>query len=151
MAEKGIVGRGILIDFHSWRLAQSPPIPYNPFESGSIPLSQLLAIAASQGTEIKFGDILIIRSGYLAAQNAKTGEDLSALKDVNPPAFSGVEQSEEMLKWIWDSFSAVAGDQPSFECWRTYIYSQFNAFVEMERRGSAMLTMRSNSAIILVT
>jgi hypothetical protein len=31
---------------------------------------------------------------------------------------SGVEQSEEMLKWIWENFSAVAGDHPTFECWR---------------------------------
>jgi hypothetical protein len=63
MAEHGIVGRGVLLDFHSWRLKQNPPIPYSPFETGSIPLKHLLATAESQGTEIKFGDILIIRSG----------------------------------------------------------------------------------------
>lgn len=119
MAEHGIVGRGILLDYHSWRLAQTPPIPYEPFATGSIPLSHLLATAAAQGTEIKFGDILLIRSGYLAAQNAKSEAELSALKDVMPPTFSGVAQSEDMLRWIWEHFSAVAGDQPSFECWPT--------------------------------
>lgn len=117
MAEKGIVGRGVLLDFHAWRLKQNPQIPYEPFETGSIPLKYLLAVAESQGTEIKFGDILIIRSGYMAAYNTKTQTELSALTKVNPPAFSGVEQSEEMIKWIWENFSAVAGDQPSFECW----------------------------------
>jgi hypothetical protein len=30
-----------------------------------------------------------------------------------------VEQSEEMLRWIWENFSAVAGDQPAFEAWPT--------------------------------
>ena len=119
MAEQGIVGRGILLDFHSWRLAQDPPIPYEPFKTGSIPLKYLKAVAETQGTEVKFGDILIIRSGYMAAQNAKSESELSALKDVMPPVFSGVEQSEEMLRWIWENFSAVAGDQPSFECWPT--------------------------------
>jgi hypothetical protein len=65
MAEQGIVGRGVLLDFHSWRLAQDPPIPYEPFKTGSIPLKYLKAVAEEQGTEIKFGDILIIRSGEL--------------------------------------------------------------------------------------
>jgi Putative cyclase len=63
MAEQGIVGRGVLLDFHSWRLAQTPPIQYEPFQTGSIPLKYLKAVAEAQGTEIKFGDILIIRSG----------------------------------------------------------------------------------------
>jgi hypothetical protein len=63
MAEQGIVGRGVLLDFHSWRLAQTPPIPYEPFQTGSIPLKYLKAVAEAQGTEIHFGDILIIRSG----------------------------------------------------------------------------------------
>ncbi len=60
-SERGIVGRGILLDFHSWRLAND--IPYEPFKTGSIPLKYLKATAEAQGTDIKFGDILIIRSG----------------------------------------------------------------------------------------
>ena len=63
IAEQGIVGRGVLLDFHSWRLAQDPPIAYDPFKSDSIPLKYLKATAEAQGTEIKFGDILVIRSG----------------------------------------------------------------------------------------
>lgn len=65
MAEQGIVGRGVLLDFHEWRMKQDPPIPYDPFKTGSIPLKYLKATAEAQGTEIKFGDILIIRSGEL--------------------------------------------------------------------------------------
>lgn len=34
-----------------------------------------------------------------------------------PPAI-GLESSEETLKWLWENgFSAVVGDQPSFEAW----------------------------------
>lgn len=117
MAEHGIVGRGILLDFHSWRLAQNPPPAYDPFQQGSIPLKDLKAVAESQGTEIRFGDILIVRTGFTVAQNSKTEDELSAIKDLKPPPLSGVEQSEEMLKWIWENFAAVAGDQPAFECW----------------------------------
>lgn len=60
-SEKGIVGRGVLIDYHTWRLKNN--IPYDPFKSDSIPLEHLKAVLQSQGTELKFGDILIIRSG----------------------------------------------------------------------------------------
>jgi hypothetical protein len=75
MAEQGIVGRGILLDFHSWRLAQDPPSPYDPFKTGSIPLKDLLAVAKAQGTEIKFGDILIVRSGIHAFQPVEATTD----------------------------------------------------------------------------
>lgn len=63
MGEKGIVGRGILIDYHAWRLKQSPAIPHEAFKTGSIKLEHLLQAAKDQGTEIEFGDILLIRSG----------------------------------------------------------------------------------------
>lgn len=104
-------------------------------------------MAESQKVEFKFGDILIIRSGqinvsfehpwkpwrcttrspryliwripgYMAAYSTLQRAELESLSKVLPPTFSGVEQSEEMLEWIWNNFSAVAGDQPSFECWR---------------------------------
>jgi hypothetical protein len=63
MAKNGIVGRGILLDFHSWRLIQEQELVYKPFESGSITLEQLRKVADWQGTEVRFGDVLFIRSG----------------------------------------------------------------------------------------
>lgn len=51
----------MLLDYHSWRLANN--ISYDPFQTGSIPLEHLKAVLDSQGTKLKFGDILIIRSG----------------------------------------------------------------------------------------
>lgn len=54
----------------------------------------------------------------MAALSKKSASEIAALQAVSPPTFSGVEKSEEMLRWIWENFSAVAGDQPSFECWR---------------------------------
>lgn len=67
MDEQGIVGRGVLLDYYSWRLAQDH-IPYEAYETRSIPLAHLKATAKAQGTEIKFGDVLFVRSGYLLAQ-----------------------------------------------------------------------------------
>ena len=67
---------------------------------------------------MKFGDILIIRSGYMHSYNSMSKEELVKLAQKVPPNLIGVEQSEEVLQWIWENFSAVAGDQPSFERWR---------------------------------
>jgi hypothetical protein len=63
--EKGIVGRGILLDFDRWILAHN--VEYHPLigHRDAITLEHLKAVAKYQGTEIKFGDILAIRTGRL--------------------------------------------------------------------------------------
>ncbi|KAK6436220.1 hypothetical protein LTR95_007588 [Oleoguttula sp. CCFEE 5521] len=117
-SEKGIVGRGILLDYHSWRLANNRS--HDAFKTSSITVSDLRAVAKAQGTEINFGDILFVRSGYMAAYNALSRSEISALRDRHPkPQFAGVEQSEEMLEFMWSNFSACAGDHPSWEAWPT--------------------------------
>lgn len=55
------MGRGILLDIHRWRLAND--INMEIFKDNSIPVKYLKAVAESQGTEIKWGDILIVRVG----------------------------------------------------------------------------------------
>ena len=95
-AEKGIVGRGVLLDFHAWRTANN--VVYNPFETGSIALEQLKAVAAAQGTEIRFGDILIIRSGrrrYKVEENeAESWKAMSTLS-INYPR----EEPKNWPRW----------------------------------------------------
>ncbi|KAJ0334457.1 hypothetical protein COL5a_000515 [Colletotrichum fioriniae] len=111
----GIVGRGILVDYHTWRLEQN--MPYDPFARDSIPVADLQACLKAQGTEVKFGDILITRTGFTATHASLPPETLTTHLAASPQTFSGVAQSEETLRWVWSNFSAVAGDQPSFECW----------------------------------
>ncbi|KAK8058687.1 hypothetical protein PG994_009135 [Apiospora phragmitis] len=120
-AEQGIVGRGILVDYHGWRSSQPDGniSTYNSFDSTPIPLADLKACLEAQGTEVKFGDILFIRSGFMASRATKTPDEIWAHQDAVPHRFGGVEQDEAVLRWIWDHFAAVAGDQPSFECWPT--------------------------------
>ncbi len=76
-----------------------------------------------QGTEVKFGDILLIRTGYTVLCNKMTVEQLEkALGGPRPDGLAGVEASEEVIKWIWENFAAVGGDQPAFEAWRAYFH-----------------------------
>jgi len=117
-AEHGIVGRGILVDFERWRQQQSSDHEAYKLEcmqAHPIKLSWMKEILKEQGTEVKFGDIFIIRSGWMAAYHKLTDEDIHEITKTNPPPICGVEQDEETLKWIWENFSAVAGDQPAFE------------------------------------
>jgi len=96
-----------------------------------ITLSDLQACAASQGisdfrpasrggTQLKDGDILFLRSGYVAAYNTKTPEERAVLakREGRDSQFAGFAQGQDMLEWLHDGwFAAVAGDCPAFECW----------------------------------
>lgn len=53
----------------------------------------------------------------MAAHATKTVPELQTLHGIEPHSFGGVAQGEDTLRWVWDNFSAVAGDQPSFERW----------------------------------
>lgn len=59
------MGRGILVDLYSWRQKQDDSAlkEFNCFETSSIPLKDIKACLAAQGTEVKFGDILFTRTG----------------------------------------------------------------------------------------
>ncbi|GAP91736.2 hypothetical protein SAMD00023353_7400380 [Rosellinia necatrix] len=119
-SEQGIVGRGVLIDWHGWRAspdgqARSKVKDYDSFESVAIPLEDLQACLEAQGTELKFGDILFTRTGFMATLPTKTEAQMTTYRAAHPHQFGGVEQTEAVLRWIWDHFAAVAGDQPAFE------------------------------------
>lgn len=114
-AKQGIVGRGILLDYHEWRLKEGRE--HNAFETASIPVADLKQVAKDQGTEIKFGDILLIRSGYMDAYNKLSRSDIETLRAKQPLTFTGVEQSDEMMEFLWSYFSAAGADHPSFEAW----------------------------------
>ena len=61
MSEKGIVGRGVLVDYFSWLINKGRTIDH--FDTTPIPVSELQACLADQGTEVHFGDILLVRTG----------------------------------------------------------------------------------------
>jgi len=100
------------LDFHEWRLEQGRE--HDAFATSSISLADLKSVAEAQGTEIRFGDILLVRSGYMHAYNRLEKEKIEALREKTPPSFAGVEQSEEMLEFMWENFAACAGDHPSW-------------------------------------
>ncbi|EED20708.1 conserved hypothetical protein [Talaromyces stipitatus ATCC 10500] len=114
-AKEGICGRGVLLDYVEY--AARHGISYSTFSDHSISLDVLKDIAREQQTEFKFGDILFIRIGVTHEWDTKmTRDDKAAYGASCSPQHAGVEGTEEMLRWIWDTgFAAVASDAISFE------------------------------------
>ncbi|KAI1379911.1 hypothetical protein F4677DRAFT_407966 [Hypoxylon crocopeplum] len=131
-ATRGIAGRGLLLDYARYAEANDiKPVFYSNYKISYTDLfnvAQMQGIdlrPAAQGGDVQIGDILLIRSGFLKNANSLTVEQKAAYH-LQPHKFGhddgqrylGVEQSEEMLDFLHDSyFSAVAGDQPAFEAW----------------------------------
>ncbi|EXJ90654.1 hypothetical protein A1O1_03758 [Capronia coronata CBS 617.96] len=127
----GIMGRGILVDFRRW-MDEGPGREivnkhigddtfFDNFHTSAIKFDWILQTLAWQGnTTPRFGDILIVRSGWFKSYRDLVDSnpaELERLAKQQPPGLGGVEQSDEVLAWIWDHFSAVAADHPSFERW----------------------------------
>lgn len=117
LTNTAIVGRGVLIDIWGFK-KQS----YDPFTTRPITLDEIRDCAKAQGVEFKYGDILIIRSGWVDAYLQKSHDEREALGKVVKYAheFVGIEQAPEMLDFLHDNyFSAVASDTPGLESWPT--------------------------------
>ncbi|KAK6383965.1 hypothetical protein LTS17_003257 [Exophiala oligosperma] len=111
----GIVGRGILLDYHSW--AQEHNIDYSPIDRYPISEKDLETVAAWQGTEFRQGDILLIRSGFVKWYKEASSEDRRR-GTVGGSTWAGIEGTEESVKWLWNRhFAAVGGDANVFEAW----------------------------------
>ena len=63
-SKHGIIGRGILLDYHGWCMDNC--IPHESWTGQAIPFEHLQEVAKAQGTEIHFGDILLTRTGKCA-------------------------------------------------------------------------------------
>lgn len=112
----GVVGRGVLLDYAAW--AEANNVQFDPFSTHVISAKTLQEIAASQGTELKEGDILFIRSGWVQAYSQLSETQAKNLADIPSPPAVGIESSEHTLRWLWETgFAAVAGDMPSMEAW----------------------------------
>ena len=64
MAEAGIAGRGVLLDYYAY--VQRHKITFDPLDTYAISIDNLEACRREQGTEFKPGDILLIRVGEYA-------------------------------------------------------------------------------------
>lgn len=111
----GIAGRGVLVDWvHWWEATKSELVPAGN-SSYPIPLEQIKQVLAWQKTELRTGDILLLRTGVVRwFESASEEEKRKGM--IENDNFPGIEATEETKRWLWNShFAAVASDNMSFE------------------------------------
>jgi len=111
-ARRGIVGRGVLIDVvaHRERLGRS----YDPLGAEPIEAQELREILAAQQLELRRGDVICVRTGWIGAYRKLDADARSAL--ASDARASGLAGSEDMARLLWDSGAiAVAADNPTLE------------------------------------
>lgn len=122
VSAKGIAGRAVFIDWYSWAQQQGRKV--DAMSDYEIPFDELMQTLHHQGLgsdDIKPGDILFVRSGYISQYESMSDNRRSELHELyktQKPQNIGVEASREFLKFLWDhKIAAVAGDSRSFEAW----------------------------------
>lgn len=119
-ARIGIIGRGVLIDMAAHAQAQVADGEYDPFSHVVFGPADLEAALRAQGTSVRFGDILCVRTGWTEKYqtlDATAREELAGrLADPFHYTCAGLAGSEEMSRFLWDSgAAAVTSDNPAVE------------------------------------
>jgi kynurenine formamidase len=117
MAPEGICGRGVLIDVAAHRAATGTP--WRPDEHTAITPDDLDEVLAAQGTELRAGDIVLVRTGwvghYLALDPAARKALGGAMSRAELPT-AGLAQGDSVARWLWNhQVAAVAADNPALE------------------------------------
>ena len=109
---RGLAGRGVLIDYASY--AHGRDVDVRHFSPHAITLEDVLAVAKEQKVEFRPGDVLFLRTGYVASYKALDAEQRERVSGVRE--WCGLGQSRETTEWLWQrQFAAVASDSPGFE------------------------------------
>ena len=114
-ARRGIVGRYVLADVDRYRKEHGSPIQHH--EREEITVDEVGLVLEWHGIELREGDILLLRFGWIEwyeGLDQETRTELSvAGQQIKTP---GLSPEERTLEWLWDhQVSAVAADCPALE------------------------------------
>jgi len=108
------VGRGLLLDAYGYRKAKG--IPANPLTRDVYTLAELKAALEHQGSTLKPGTILLVRTGWMESYEAATVEERRALAPIDKLRCAGIEATREMVAWLWNrQVAAIGTDCPGVE------------------------------------
>jgi kynurenine formamidase len=115
-AQRGIIGRGVLVDLAGARDGAG----YDPFSRVAFTPGDITAALDAQGSELRYGDILCVRTGwvdkYLTLGEDARRELAATMVTVSGFSSAGLAGSEEMSRFLWDSgVAALPCDNPSVE------------------------------------
>jgi kynurenine formamidase len=107
-------GRGVLIDAYGYRKAKG--IAVDPMQPGEYTLEELQAVLAWQGTTLKPGSIMLVRTGWMESYERSTPETKKAIVGFANLKAMGVQRSKDLVAWLWDNqVAAIAADNPAVE------------------------------------
>jgi kynurenine formamidase len=108
-ARRGISGRGVLLDVE--RFHHETRRPSDPFEGVGYEPDELRATAEHQGVQLRPGDILLVRTGWVGRYLAFEPDQRSS-----HTGWNGLVAHEGMAELIWDARIALVGsDNPAVE------------------------------------
>ena len=108
------VGRGVLIDAFGFRKRTGRPV--DPLKKDVYTLDELKAALEAQGTQLKPGTILQVRTAWRESYENLSAEEKRALAPMDKLASMGIEASREMVAWLWNNrVAAIGTDCPSVE------------------------------------
>jgi kynurenine formamidase len=116
MATRGIAGRGVLLDVA--RFLEAEGAGYDPLEFVPIGPDVLRRTAVAQEVELRAGDILLLRTGWVEAYTRLDADARTALVEAGAPGSAGLH-GDEIPGFLWDHrIAAVAADNPALEASR---------------------------------
>lgn len=122
MAERGIVGRGVLLDLAGY--AESTGSPVDHAGPTAFTVEDLEAATAAQGVALELGDVLLLRTGWISYVESADDATIAAIRD--DPVSPGLAQSTELVAWLWDhQISLLAADNLGVEVLPTVRDSPF--------------------------
>lgn len=112
-AERGIVGRGVLLD-----VGRHLGERFDPLSPTAVDADLLEEVAQAQGVAVRPGDLLCVRFGWTAAYRRLSPEGRSDMATL--PAggvhFAGLAGSDAVARRLWDwGVAALAVDNPAAE------------------------------------
>ncbi len=116
IARRGIAGRGVLLDVA--RFLRTAGDGYDPFDFVPIGPELLHRTAEAQEVELRTGDILLLRTGWVEAYCALDEDARTALAESHAPGSAGLH-GDDVPGFLWDHrVAAVAADNPALEASR---------------------------------
>jgi hypothetical protein len=127
-ADHGIVGRGVLVDVERHLQRRGEAIDHDT--SQPIPVDVVADAAREQGVELRPGDILLLRFGWID-HHLNRIDDARRARNTDPIRCPGLAANHDTVAWLWDNrFSVVATDNVAVEAWPAADDSPFGTAAE---------------------
>jgi kynurenine formamidase len=112
-ARRGIAGRAVLLDVA--RGLEQLGSPIEPLQPSPIDVDMLRRVAELQQSELRQGDVLLVRMGWLAAYDALSEDERTALGEAEMPGSAGLVPAG-LPEFLWNTrIAAIATDNPALE------------------------------------